>query len=50
LIQGNELAVPINYEAGWDPIDILDVGRRGKINILHPPGIEPFGIWPRAYG
>jgi hypothetical protein len=50
LIQGKEPAVPIGYEAGWDPRDVLDVMEKREIITLHLPGIEPFAIQPIAYG
>jgi hypothetical protein len=50
LIQGKEPAVPIDYKAGWDPRDVLDVMEKREIITLHLPGIEPFAIQPIAYG
>jgi len=50
LIQLKEPAVPVDYEAGCDLIDVLDVMEKKEINTLPLPGIEPFAIQPTAYG
>jgi len=50
LIQEREPTVLIDYEAGWDLRDVLDVMEKGENQYLAPARNRTLAFQPIAYG